>query len=391
MNISWSHDIEAFRREVRGFIRTHLPDEIRCQVAEEQMDLSREDLIRWHKILNEQGGWGCPNWPVEHGGPGWNFEQQYVFERELALNDAPRLMIYGVGMLGPTLMEFGSDEQKRLFLPPILRGDVYWCQGFSEPNAGSDLAALKCRADRDGDDYVVNGSKIWTSDAHHADWIFGLYRTASDGKKQHGITFLLIDLDSPGITLRPLLTFEGTHEVNQVFFDDVRVPARQRLGEEHRGWTYAKYLLGLERFGTAEISRSMASLGRLKSLVADIAADEGGTYYRDAADNVEIELRALELTEQRLLFGPGGPDAMGPEASMLKVRGTELQQRILELSMEALGPVGQIDRPRDAQLGSNRASFEQAGRNYFNYRKTSIYAGSNEIQKNIIAKAVLGL
>ncbi len=399
MDLSFSPEAEAFRQEVRQFLQDNLPDSIRRQVAEERMDLSAEDQRLWHSKLYERG-WACPSWPVEHGGTGWTDQQQYIFEREIALADAPRFLIYGVQMLGPTIIEFGSQAQKERFLPGIVSGDVMWCQGFSEPNAGSDLAALQCRAVRDGDDYVLNGSKIWTSEAHISDWMFGVFRTDSSGRKQHGITFLMLDMKSPGLTVQPILTFDGGHEVNQVFFDDVRVPADNRLGEEDQGWAIAKYLLGLERFGTAEISRSLKSLERLKRLAAETPDGAGtlaeDTAFMDAVAEAEIDLRALEITEQRFLFGPGGPDALGPEASMLKVRGTEIQQRILELSLEALGPYGQLLVEEEAEQGRNApgpvpGAVRHAARAYFNYRKTSIYSGSNEIQKNIIAKAVLGL
>ena len=397
MELRFSAEMQAFRREVRDFIRANLPDDIRQKVAEERMDIPMEDQRRWHRILRDQG-WAVPGWPRDFGGPGWNDQQHYLFEREIALADAPRPMIYGVQMLGPTIIEFGTDAQKEQFLPGIVDADVAWCQGYSEPNAGSDLAALKCRADRVGDEYVINGTKIWTSDAHHSDWLFGVFRTDTGGKKQHGITFLMLDLQSPGITISPIITYDGTHEVNQVFFEDVRVPATQRLGEEHQGWTVAKYLLGLERFGTAEVSRTLSSFDRLKTLLASVR--DGDKAIGDDPQigrrltQIGIELRALELTEQRFLFGEGGADAMGAEASMLKVRGTEVQQMVLELTMDALGAyaqldVGDLDAEQNSAVGPEAARY--AARMFFNYRKTSIYSGSNEIQANIIAKHVLGL
>ena len=398
MDMKFSPETEAFRAEVRDFLRENLPEDIREQVAYERMDLPREAQARWHRILYEKG-WACPSWPKEHGGLGWSDEQHYVFEREMANGDAPRAMIYGMHMLGPCLLEFGTQEQKARFLPGIVAGEVFWCQGFSEPNAGSDLASLQCKAERQGDHYLVNGTKIWTSEAHIADWIFGLFRTDSSGKKQHGISFLMIDLASEGVTITPLLTYEGTLEVNQVFFDNVRVPVEDRLGEEHKGWSIAKYLLGLERFGTAEVSRSTASFARLKAIAGQEVA--GGRpliedpVFAEKVAAVEIAMRALEITEQRFLFGPGGADALGAEASMLKIRGTEVQQRILELALEAMGYYGCVqhgeaegERRNEPPVGARAA---EAARAYFNFRKTSIYSGSNEIQKNIIAKAVLGL
>jgi alkylation response protein AidB-like acyl-CoA dehydrogenase len=363
------------------------------------MDLPREDQQRWHKILRARG-WACPGWPTNHGGPGFGDDQRYVLERELALGDAPRSMIYGEGMLGPTVMAYGTDEQKRRILPGILEGDVLWCQGFSEPNAGSDLAALQCKAERrsdaQGEHYIINGSKMWTSEGHIADWMFGLFRTDNAGRKQEGITFLLLDLKSPGVTIRPILLFEGTHEVNQVFFDNVRIPVENRLGDEHKGWTIAKYLLSLERFGTAEVSRSLASLARLKAFLRErdpfrhSVAQKEATWRRVA--ELEMELEALEITEVRFLFPPDGADAIGPEASMLKVRGTEIQGDIFELAMMCAGGHAMAAR-RDESGADTRAARigQDTAYPYFNFRKTPIYAGSNEIQRNIIAKAVLGL
>jgi alkylation response protein AidB-like acyl-CoA dehydrogenase len=391
--------MRAFRHEVRNFVRASLPEDIRRKVAQERMDLPRADQQRWHKILRAKG-WACPGWPKAQGGPGFSDDQRYVFERELALGDAPRAMIYGEGMLGPTVMAFGTDAQKRRILPGILEGDVFWCQGFSEPNAGSDLAALQCKAERGtdnlGDHYVLNGSKMWTSEGHIADWMFGLFRTDNSGRKQEGITFLVLDLKSPGVTVRPIMLFEGTHEVNQVFFDNVRVPGEQRLGDEHKGWTIAKHLLSLERFGTAEVSRSLASLARLKSFLADQdpfrhAPDQKESIARRVAE-LEMELDALEITEVRFLFGQDGANEVGPEASMLKVRGTEIQGDIFELTMMCAGGYA-LGARRDEAAADFDATLrgQDSAFPYFNFRKTPIYAGSNEIQRNIIAKAVLGL
>jgi alkylation response protein AidB-like acyl-CoA dehydrogenase len=388
-------EMRAFRAEVRAFVRANLPDDIGRKVAQERMDLPRDDQQRWHKILRAKG-WACPGWPKEQGGPGFSDDQRYVFERELALGNAPRSMIYGEGMLGPTVMAYGTDAQKRQILPGILEGDVFWCQGFSEPNAGSDLASLQCKAERAGDHYVLNGSKMWTSEGHIADWMFGLFRTDNSGRKQEGITFLVLDLKSPGVTVRPILLFEGTHEVNQVFFDNVRVPVENRLGDEHKGWGIAKYLLSLERFGTAEVSRSLASLARLKSFAKDQdpfrhAPDRKDAIERKIAE-LEMELDALEITEVRFLFKQDGANEVGPEASMLKVRGTEIQQDIFELSMVCAGGYA-LGARRDESGADVRATRrgQDTAYPYFNFRKTAIYAGSNEIQRNIIAKAVLGL
>ena len=395
MNLNFSDEVETFRHEVRTFIEESLPDDIRRKVSAERMDLPRDDQMRWHKILHDKG-WACPAWPKEYGGTGWSDEKSYVFEREIALCDAPRPLTFGVGMLAPTIMEFGTDDQKDRFIPPIAKGDVLWCQGFSEPNAGSDLASLQCKAVRDGDEYVVNGSKTWTTDGHICDWMFGLFRTDNSGKKQQGISVLLVELENPGITITPIITFDGSCEINQVFFDDVRVPVTNKLGEEHDGWGIGKFMLGLERFGTAEVSRSLASLGRLKRLAATTIRNGVSLMeipaFAEKISQAEIELRALEVTEQRFLFRPGGADAMGAEACMLKIRGTEMQQRIYELTVEALGHDAHIALAEDVRAPAGFP--EDAGhatRAYFNFRKTSIYAGSNEIQKNIIAKSVLGL
>ncbi|MBT4888547.1 MAG: pimeloyl-CoA dehydrogenase large subunit [Rhodospirillales bacterium] len=401
MELKFDADVESFRAEVSTFIRENLPDSIASKVAAERMDLPREDQQFWHKKLNKKG-WACHHWPSEYGGQDWSDAKSYVFEREIALNNAPRPLTFGVGMLGPTIIEYGTEDQKQRFLPSIANGDILWCQGFSEPNSGSDLASLQCKAELDGDEYVLNGTKTWTTDGHFSDWMFGLFRTDNTGKKQHGITVLLFDLKSAGVTMTPIITYEGIHEVNQVFFDNVRVPVENCLGEHDKGWGVAKYMLGLERFGTAEVSRSMASLSRLKKMAKNIAVDGqpliSDTAFSAKIAEAEIELRALGITEQRFLFQPGGADALGAEASMLKVRGTEIQQRIYELMVEALGYEACIALSSDKyDTAAARMPADMYGgaahmtRAYFNFRKTSIYSGSNEIQKGIIAKAVLGL
>jgi alkylation response protein AidB-like acyl-CoA dehydrogenase len=388
-------DLDAFRQEVRAYIRAHLPLEIRACVAEERMDIAKEDQRHWHRILGDNG-WAVPAWPAEWGGTGWDDQRLYVFEREIALADAPRPMINGVQMLGPTIIEFGTEEQKARFLPGIVNGETFWCQGYSEPNAGSDLANLSCRARREGDEYVINGSKLWTTEGHIADWMFGVFRTDVGEKPQYGISFLVLDMKSPGIQVNPIITYDGTHEVNQVFFDDVRVPLNARIGDEHNGWGVAKYLLSLERFGTAEVSRSMTSLIRLKKLASTLEAGDGvlmdDVTFADRIAEIEIELKALELTEQRFLFSADAD--VGAASSMLKVQGTQVQQMILTATMEALAlqghvDVGDLDAAQEDTLGPPET--RHASRMYFNYRKTSIYSGSNEVMKNILAKHVLGL
>ncbi len=390
-------ELEQFRLTVRRFIQQNLPADIRRMVACERMDIPREAQVRWHRILRDNGGWCCPSWPNRYGGPEWNDAQQYIFEQELALNDAPRLMIYGVGMLGPTLFKYGSEQQLQRFLPEILDADCFWCQGFSEPESGSDLASLQCRMQDVGDAYVINGSKIWTSEAHLADWIFGLFRSSVGERKQLGISFLMIDLASPGILIRPLKIFEGTHEVNQVFFDGVRVPKENLIGEVGQGWEIGKYLLSLERFGTAEVSRTKASLNRLMQLA--FSPLEDGTRLIDCLDfaerfcGIERSLYALEMTERRLLLGDQRDQSSETGASLLKVCGTEIQSDVFRLTAEAYAHYAAIDVPRgliEFDPGNPNQPTD-AARNYFNYRKTPIYSGSNEIQRNIIAKAQLGL
>jgi len=400
MNETISPELEAFRDEVRQFVREQLPEHLRTKSRTERFSLGADDQKLFLRMLYEQGGWSCPGWPREWGGPGWSYPRQYVFERELSLGYAPRINQFGSCMLAPALMKFGTDAQKQHHLPQILKGETLWCQGYSEPNAGSDLASLKCRAERVGDEYIINGTKLWTSDAHFSDWLFGLFRTDSSGKKQFGITVLLVDLKTPGVEVQPIIKFDGQHELNQTFFSDVRVPVENCVGEENDGWTIAKHILGNERFGTAEVSRSTAMLGRLKEIAAREVANgaplgENGDFADDVA-HAGLELQALEYTEQRYLFGPGGPDAMGPEASLLKVRGTEIQQRIAELTMHALAYYAQPSVPEQLEHGFNDeliGSWETgySARSYFALRAASIYSGSNEIQKNIIAKAVLGL
>ena len=386
-----SHAIQSFRATVCVFIRSHLPGDIQAKVAEERMDLSKSDQRRWHRILHHQG-WACPGWSTVYGGCDWNDAQRYVFERELALADAPRPMVYGVNMLGPTLIAHGTSAQRAYYLPRILNADDFWCQGFSEPNAGSDLAALKCHASRHGDHYRINGSKIWTSEAHWADRMFGLFRTCNSGPKQYGISFLLLDMDTEGIEIKPIRTFDGSGpEINQVFFTDVRVPLESLVGEENQGWKIAKYLLGLERFGTAEISRSMRSLQRIRALITDHLPVRELFFSEPLIGNrlatIEIQLRALELTEQRLLFSPNSNAAEG--SSLLKLKGSEIQNHIFQLLHDVLGCDALTPQRQSALTTAKAAGF--AARAHFNYRKSMIYSGSNEIQRNIIAKAVLGL
>jgi pimeloyl-CoA dehydrogenase large subunit len=400
MDLRFTPEETAFRAEVREFMRTALPPAIRRKMVEGRR-LVKDDLVAWQRILNAKG-WAVPHWPVAWGGTGWSPVQQYIFRDEMQQAPAPEPLQFGTTMVGPVIATFGSEAQKRRFLPRIANLDDWWCQGFSEPGAGSDLASLKTAARRDGGHYVVNGQKTWTTMAQYADWIFCLVRTDPAARKQSGITFLLIDMRTPGVTVRPIQTIDGGHEVNEVFLDDVRVPAENRVGEENKGWDYAKFLLGNERTGIARVGVSKARIRRLKEIASlerlgDKALIEDERFAMKIAA-VEVQLKALEMTQLRVVAAErsrdGRPD---PASSILKIRGSEIQQAISELLMEAIGPYAWPDQvPHDDSERWNEPPIgpEWAGPqapHYFNWRKVSIYGGSNEIQKNIIAKAILGL
>jgi alkylation response protein AidB-like acyl-CoA dehydrogenase len=394
MDLNYSPDEAAFRDEVRTWLDDNLPDELRDKVVNYK-ELSKGDLLRWHRILAKKG-WVAPDWPTEWGGTEWTVVQRYIFEEECGAAGCPPVVAFGVRMCAPVLLRFGTPEQKARFLPRIYHGEDFWCQGYSEPGSGSDLASLKTRAVRQGDQYVVTGQKIWTTLAHYADWIFCLVRTdATRDKRQEGISFLLIDMRSPGITVRPIALMDGGHEVNEVFFDDVTVPVENLVHEENKGWTVAKYLLGYERMGTGRIGASKRELARLKEL-AERATKEGTSLlddprFRDRVTRVEVELMALEITNLRFLDQlRGGGRPPGAEVSLLKIKGTEIQQAISELMMQVAGPFAQTFRPSDAAASFDAFTASLAPR-YCNLRKATIYAGSNEIQRNIIAKATLGL
>ena len=376
MDLNYSAEEAAFREEVRGWLNAHLPADLKEKVAG-YAHLSKDDLLRWHKILAAKG-WVAPAWPKEWGGTGWNVVQRYIFEEELGYAGAPPLIPFGLAMCAPVLLRFGTEDQKRRFLPRIYRGDDFWCQGYSEPGSGSDLASLKTKAVRETDHYVVTGQKIWTTLAHYADWIFCLVRTDSTlERRQEGISFLLIDMKTPGITVRPLILMDGAHEVNEVFFDDVRVPVENLVHEEGKGWTVAKYLLGHERMNTGRIGESKRQLAKLKEFSSSMS-DE--LRFRDRLSRLEIELMALEITNLRFLDRmrrTGQPP--GADVSMLKIKGTEIQQGLTELMMQAADPA------------ASDAFSEAVRKKYLSMRKTTIYAGSNEIQRNIIAKVTLGL
>jgi alkylation response protein AidB-like acyl-CoA dehydrogenase len=393
MDLNYSPEETAFRDTVRAWLAANLPGSLRDKVVAYE-HLSREELLRWHRILADKG-WIAPSWPREWGGTDWTPVQRYIFEEECGYAGAPPLIPFGLAMCAPVLLRFGTEAQKERFLPRIYKGEDFWCQGYSEPGSGSDLASLKTRALRQGDHYVVSGQKTWTTLAHYADWIFCLVRTgAAEDKKQEGISFLLVDMKTPGITVRPLILMDGKREVNEVFFDDVEVPAENLVHEENKGWTVAKYLLGHERMNTARIGTSRRELERLKEFAA--AQVKGGKpltadpRFRDKLTRLEVELMALSITNLRFLDQLRGGKPPGAEVSMLKIRGTEIQQRLTELMMQAAGPLAQPCTPVNDDEGFDEFMAGLAPR-YCNYRKTSIYAGSNEIQRNIIAKLGLGL
>jgi len=398
MDLKLSEDERAFQAEVRAFAREHLPAETRRKV-EGGLTLTKDDYVGWQKILHRRG-WFPFNWPKEHGGTGWDPIRRFLFEEEIEMAGGPRLAPFGIRMVGPVIMEFGSPAQQARHLPPIVRSDVWWCQGYSEPGAGSDLAGLSTRAVRQGDHYVVTGQKTWTTFAHYADWMFCLARTDPAAKKQEGISFLLIDMKSPGITVRPIIAMEGTHEINDVFLDEVKVPVENRIGEENKGWTYAKFLLGHERIGIARVAFSKKQLSRLKAIAAREQKDGQPLIqdprFRERIAEVEIDLLALEHSVLRILSEEKAGRPPGPEASFLKMRGTEIQQALTELQMKAVGWYGLPFVPEamdhgwnEEPIGLDHAAPLAAA--YFLARRTSIYGGSNEIQRNIIAKAVLGL
>jgi hypothetical protein len=387
MDLEYSAEERAFRDEVRAWLREHLPPALRDKVVS-YAPLTRDDLLAWHRILAAKG-WIAPAWPTEWGGTGWNVVQRYLFEEECGYAGAPPLIPFGLMMCAPVLLRFGTDAQRERFLPRIYRGEDFWCQGYSEPGSGSDLASLRTSAVRRGDRYVVNGQKTWTTMGHMADWIFCLVRTDPEaGRKQEGISFLLIDMRTPGITVRPLILMDGHHEVNEVFFDDVEVPVDQRVHDEGKGWTVAKYLLGYERMNTARIGTSRRELAQLERFAGEQRRDGRSllddTRFRDKVSRLEIELTALAITNLRFLDALRGGRAPGAEVSMLKIKGTEIQQTLTELMLEAAGPLAMAPDGADPRLAA-------IARRYCNMRKTTIYAGSNEIQRNIIAKQALGL
>ncbi len=392
MDLNFTAEEQAFRREIREWVAQNLPADISHKVHN-ALRLTRDDMQRWAKILGAKGwlGWG---WPKQFGGPGWNAIQKHLFEEECALAGAPRVVPFGPVMVAPVIMAFGTPEQHKRFLPGIASGEVWWSQGYSEPGSGSDLASLKTRAERKGDTYVVNGQKTWTTLGQYGEWIFCLVRTSTEGKPQTGISFLLIDMKSPGITVRPIVLLDGEPEVNEVFFDNVVVPAENLIGEENKGWTYAKHLLAHERTNIADVNRAKRELERLKRIAkAEGVYDDGR--FRDQIALLEVDIVALEMMVLRVLSAEKSGKQSLDVAGLLKIRGSEIQQRYTELMMQAAGPfaVPFIQEAMDAGWQGDHvgaAHCAPLAANYFNYRKTTIYGGSNEVQRNIVAQTVLG-
>jgi alkylation response protein AidB-like acyl-CoA dehydrogenase len=399
MNVNFSPEELSFREEIRAFFRDEYPDDIR-QLRESGAELRADVQIRWQQLLHKKG-WAGVNWPVEYGGTGWTPVQKYIFATEEANANAPRVVPFGLSMVGPVIYTYGNTEQKQRFLPDILASEVWWCQGYSEPGSGSDLASLKTRADLVGDHFVVNGTKTWTTLGQFADWVFILARTNTDvARRQEGISFILIDMKTPGISVKPIVLLDGVPEVNEIHFDNVEVPVENLVGEEGKGWTYGKVLLQHERANIAGVARSGYRICRLRKQVESSVRDaaplaEDKTFMRRLAA-IEVELKALEYTELRTLAAVASGKAPGPESSILKIKGTEIQQAIDMLYLQAAGYyalpyVPDQYEPDFAGEHVGEGTESQSSLRYFNFRKASIYGGSNEIQKNIIAKHVLGL
>jgi alkylation response protein AidB-like acyl-CoA dehydrogenase len=395
MDLNFTPAEEAFRAEVRSFLKDNLSEELATKVRNGE-ELGKADLEGWHATLQSRG-WLAVTWPEEFGGPGWNAVQRHIFDEECAMANTPRIVPFGLGMLGPVLIKFGTEKQKADILPRILDGSDWWCQGYSEPGAGSDLASLKTRAIRDGDDYVINGQKTWTTLGQFADKIFCLVRTSTEGKRQEGISFVLVDIKTPGIEVRPIKLIEGGYEVNEVFFADVRVPVSNLVGVENEGWTIAKFLLTHERTGIAGVGASTQALHELKALARKLKR-RGKPLIEDPLfaariAEAEIDLEALRMTNLRVLVDASGGAASNTIASMLKIKGTVIRQNLNDLARRALGPAA-APFPVEALAGNLAVAPPEAAANaasYFNNRKLSIFGGSNEIQRNIIAKEIFGV
>jgi alkylation response protein AidB-like acyl-CoA dehydrogenase len=392
MDLAFTPEEQKFREDVRAWVRTNLPQEISNKVHN-SLHLTREDMQQWARILGKKG-WLGYGWPKQFGGPGWNAIQKHLFEEECALAGAPRIVPFGPVMVAPVIMTFGSPEQQQRFLPGIASGEVWWSQGYSEPGSGSDLASLKTRAERKGDKYIVNGQKTWTTLAQYGEWIFCLVRTSTEGKPQTGISFLLIDMKSPGVTVRPIIMLDGGHEVNEVFFDNVEVPAENLIGEENKGWTYAKHLLSHERTNIADVNRAKRELERVKRIAKaeNVYTD---ARFRDEIAKLEVDIVALEMLVLRVLSAEKSGKNSLDIAGLLKIKGSEIQQRYSELMMLACGSYA-LPFIKEAMEAGWQGDYVGAAHcaplasTYFNLRKTTIYGGSNEVQRNIVAQTVLG-
>ena len=400
MNIEFSKDDLEFQQKVRNFISKNLSNELRNKVANGS-EISKEEIISWQKALHKENLF-APGWKKEFGGAELSASKRYILDQELALADTPTIIPFGVTMIGPVLMHYGTPKQQSFFLPKILNSDHWWCQGYSEPGSGSDLASLKTKAILKGDKYIINGTKTWTTLAQYADWMFCLVRTSFEGKPQEGISFIMIDMKTKGITVDPIITLDGAHEINTVYLEDVEVPRENIIFKENKGWTVAKFLLSHERTSIAAVGKSISAVKKLKQ-IANIELNNEGSLlitdkrFRDRLTTLEMDLKALEFTELRILSEENKGVAPGPEASLLKIRGSEIQQRITELTMNAVGYYGisnDLAKSNADRINSNqfRPDYSQnTAANYLNMRKTTIYGGSNEIQKNILSKMVLGL
>ncbi len=404
MDLAFNAEELAFQKEVRDWIAANMPEEVAEESRRSRTShVSKERLLQWQKKLAGKG-WLCPNWPKEYGGPGWNSTQKFIFEMEMARADSPYLSSFSIKMVAPVLMKYGSDAQKKRFLPKIAAAEELWCQGYSEPGSGSDLASLRTKAERQGDHYLVNGQKIWTTNAHFADWIFCLVRTSNEGKRQEGISFLLIDMKSPGIKIDPIYLVDGTrtpmrHEVNQVFFTDVKVPVENLVGEENKGWTYAKYLLEFERGGQAFGPRLRKAYRHLQTLSkSQMDAGEplsANPNWREKMAALEMEIDAVEMNELLFYSNMKSGQNPGTQASIVKMRGTEVGQKVTELAVEAVGwyglPFTEL-RNYDSNIVPVGGEYvDDVSPRYFNTRKTTIYGGSSEVQRNVLAKAMLEL
>ncbi len=400
MDIIYTKEDEAFRNKIKEFVAENLSRDLQKKIANGGK-ANKQETVNWQKALNQKG-WFAPGWPKEYGGGELSVIQKYILDQELSLANTPNIVPFGVTMIGPVLIEYGTKEQQQKYLPNILNSDHWWCQGYSEPGSGSDLASLKTKAIKNNDKYIINGTKTWTTLAQFADWMFCLVRTSNEGKPQEGISFIMIDMKSKGVTVDPIITIDGSHEVNTVYLEDVEVPKENLIFKENRGWTVAKFLLSHERTSIAAVGRSKSAIKKLKQIANMELTDNDKPLiydqrFRDALTNLEMDLRALEFTELRIISEENKGSAPGPEASLLKIRGSEIQQRISELTLNAVGYYGLAnnnfedinERSNIKSIGPDYAM--NAGSNYLNIRKTTIYGGSNEIQKNILSKMVLGL